>query len=313
MPPEDAAYYRPAFERAFLAPRYWITWLALAWLRVLVYLPRPWVGFIGARLGDLFFRLSPKRRRIARVNLQLCFPELRALERERLARRHFRVYAQCLLDMGLLWWARPGFLDRYVRVRGLEHYRAAHAAGRAIIVLTGHFAALDIGGVMLSRHFPQIGLVKREKNRLINWFMTRGRMRFLGRLYVRHQGLRPVVRALTRGLGFYYLPDEDFGPERSVFLPFLATEAATLTMPSRLARFAGAAVIPCYPRRLSAAEGYEIALEPPLEDFPGTDDVADARRMNQLIERGVHAAPEQYLWTLKLFRTRPGGGPSPYD
>lgn len=307
-----ADFYHPLFERAFLLPAYWPTWLALALLRLCVYLPRGLVGFIGARLGDLACRLNEKRRRVAQYNVDLCFPELPPEERRRMVRRHFQVYLQCILDMGLVWWARPAFLDRYIRFTGLEHYRQHHERGHPIIVLTGHFAALDIGGIMLSRHFPQLGLIKPEKNRLIDWFISRGRTRFLGRLVTRAQGLRPVVREVKAGRGFYYLPDEDFGPERSVFAPFLGTQAATLTALGRLAKLCDAVVIPCVARRLSAAEGYEIALRPALENFPGGDPLADAARMNRELEIGVRAAPQQYLWTLKLFKTRPGGAPSPY-
>jgi KDO2-lipid IV(A) lauroyltransferase len=312
MPTPDGANHRPRFERAFLAPRYWATWFGIGALRLLVALPRPLSALIGAVLGDLFYFTNRKRRDVARVNIRLCFPALSATQCETLVRRHCRVYVQCLLDTALLWWARPSFLDRYIRVRGLEHYRTVHASGRPIILLSAHFVALDIGGVMMSRHYPQVGLIKRVKNPLLNWYMARGRTRFSAHLYERHQGLRPVIRALKRGMGFYYLPDEDFGPEHSVFVPFFATHAATITALPRLARLTDAAVMPCYARRISATDGYEIALEPPLEHFPSGDDVADARRMNQVIEHGVSAAPEQYMWTLKIFRTRPDRAESPY-
>jgi lipid A biosynthesis lauroyl/palmitoleoyl acyltransferase len=312
-PPDDPAYHRPVFRRAFFGPRYWTTWLGLGVLRLLVILPR-WVSAaLGVALGDVFYLVNSKRRHVAQVNIDLCFPELAPAQRKDLVRRHFRVYAQSLLDTGLLWWARPSFLDRYIRIRGLEHYQAACAAGRPTILLSAHFVALDIGGVISSRHYPTVGLIKRVKNELLNWFLTRGRTRFMGRLYVRDQGLRAVIRALKRGMAFYYLPDEDFGPEHSVFLPFFATEAATITALPRLARLARAAVLPCSMRRVSAKDGYEIVLEAPLTDFPSGDDVADARRMNEVIERGIRAAPEQYMWTLKIFRTRRDSAKSPYD
>ena len=52
---------------------------------------------------------------------------------------------------------------------------------------------------------------------------------------------------------------------------------------------------------------------PPLEDFPGTDMVAAARRMNAFIEDRVRETPAEYLWTHKRFKTRPPGEPSLYD
>ncbi len=108
--------YRPRFRLRFLSPRNWSAWLLLAVVGLCVVLPRPVSAFIGARLGDLYRRSSRKRRNVVDVNLQLCFPELSATERARLSRQHFRIYGQCLIDMGLIWWASKKFLDRYIQI-----------------------------------------------------------------------------------------------------------------------------------------------------------------------------------------------------
>ncbi len=304
--------YDPRFRARYLGPRYWPIWLLLALMALGQLLPRAIWGRVGAGFGRLYYRMSRKRREVARVNVDLCFPEMAAAERERVVRRHFRVYAQCLLDMGLVWWARPRFLNDYIKVEGLEHYRAAVADGHPVILLTGHFSGLDIAGPMISRHFPQVGLIKPVHNRLVDWLVARGRRRFAGRVYLRDRGLRPVVRALQSGYGFYYLPDEDFGPERSVFVPFLGTVAATITALSRLARITDAAVLPTSVERVSSREGYRIRIGPALKDFPGDDEREDAARMNAVLGEMVRRAPEQYMWTFKYFRTRPGGEASPY-
>jgi lipid A biosynthesis lauroyl/palmitoleoyl acyltransferase len=309
----DRYAYEPRFQARFLAPRYWPIWLLLAFIAAGRVVPRRAWGLVGAAFGELYYRLSRKRREVARVNVELCFPEMNRLTRERLVRRHFHVYAQCLLDMGLVWWARPRFLDQYIKVDGLDHYRAALGKGRPVILLTGHFAGLDIAGPMISRHHPQVGLIKPVQNRLVDWWLARGRRRFAGRVYLRDKGLRPIVRALQSGYGFYYLPDEDFGPERSVFVPFLGTVAATITALSRLAHITGAAVLPTSVERVSSREGYRVRIGPALADFPGGDDREDAARMNAALGEMVRRAPEQYMWTFKYFRTRPGGEASPYD
>lgn len=119
-----------------------------------------------------------------------------------------------------------------------------------------------------------------------------------------------MLRGLAQGLVFYYLPDEDLGPRHSVFAPFFGIPAATLPTLGRLASAAEAAVIPCYTRLVPG--GYEVRLDPPLADFPTGDPVADATRMNAEIERALRTMPEQYLWTFKLFKTRPPGETHPY-
>lgn len=304
--------YRPRCSANFFRPRWWLTWIMLAILGLCVLLPRPASSFIGARLGDLYRSTSKKRREVVEVNLHLCFPELSAEERDHLSRSHFRIYGQCLLDMGLIWWARKKFLDRYIKIEGLEHYQAALDSGRNVILLTGHFSALDIAGPAISRHYPQVGLIKPVYNKLVDYLVTRGRQRFHGKVYLRDKGMRPIIKSINAGYGFYYLPDEDFGPDKSIFVPFLATESATITALNKLARLTNAAVLPTSARRLSAKEGYRIKIHPAMNNFPGEDPVADAVRMNAELARMVADAPEQYMWTFKFFRTRPDGEPSPY-
>lgn len=305
--------YRPRFRLRFLSPRNWAAWLLLAVVGLCVVLPRPVSAFIGARLGDLYRRSSKKRRNVVDVNLRLCFPELSATERARLSRQHFRIYGQCLIDMGLIWWASKKFLDRYIQIEGLDHYRAELGRGRNVILLTGHFSALDIAGPAISRHYPQVGLIKPINNDVVDHLMARGRQRFHGKVYLRDKGMRPIVKAVKAGYGFYYLPDEDFGPQKSVFVPFLATSSATITALSKLAKLTHAAVLPTSVSRISAKEGYRIVIRPALENFPSDDAITDATSMNKALASMVAEAPEQYMWTFKFFKTRPDGEPSPYD
>ena len=308
-----AADYQPRFSIRFFAPRNWPAWLLLGVVGLSVLMPRSVSGFFGARLGDLFRLGSSKRRSIVDVNLRLCFPAMSPEQRDQLAREHFRIHGQCLLDMGLIWWARKKFLERYIRIEGLEHYRAALDSGRNVILLTGHFSALDIAGPAISRSFPQVGLIKPIRNAVGDYLMAYGRRRFNGKVYLRDRGMRSIVKAINAGYGFYYLPDEDFGPEKSIFVPFLGTESATITALNKLAKLTNALVLPTSVRRVSAKEGYRIVIRPALTDFPGDDPAADAVRMNRALADMVAEAPEQYMWTFKYFRTRPNGAPSPYD
>jgi lauroyl/myristoyl acyltransferase len=155
-------------------------------------------------------------------------------------------------------------------------------------------------------------MMKLQRNPVVNWILNRGRLRFGGGLLSRDQGLRPVVRGLRAGLAFYYLPDEDFGPKQSVFVPFFGIPTATLPTLGRLAEMADAAVVPCFVRVLARARGYEVVLGAPLASFPSGDRLADAAAMNRAMEDGIRDMPEQYMWTLKLFKTRPDSAPAPY-
>ncbi|TAM46467.1 MAG: lipid A biosynthesis acyltransferase [Gammaproteobacteria bacterium] len=306
------AFYRLKLGRNTFAPRWWPSWLLLLFLRLSALLPLRASRLLGATLGLLIYALNAKRRHIARVNLKLCFPDKSDAERADLLRRHFMVKGQSYLDTGFLAWASLRRIRRATHIRGLEHLRAARQRGRNVILLAPHFLGMNFAASVLAREHAEFSMMKLQRNAVVNWLLNKGRMRFGLKLLARTQGLRPVVRTLKEGLAFYYLPDEDFGPRHSVFAPFFGVPTATLTTLGRLAELTDAAVIPCFVRLLPRGRGYEIMLKPPLANYPRGDKQDDAACMNRALEDGIRTHPEQYMWTFKLFKTRPHGAPAPY-
>jgi len=302
--------YRPRLSWPHLRPRHLGSWLLLALFRLCAFLPVRLTRPVGALLGRLMRAANRKRRDIARVNLALCFPDRSEAERERLLRRHFTVSGQAYLDLGLLAFAPAGRVRAAVRSTGLEHYRAPLREGRPVILLVPHTMGMNFTGALLAAEHPMFGLIKPVADPVMDWLLQRGRARFGCKLYLKSFGLRQVVRALKDRNTFYYLPDEDHGPRHSLFAPFFGVPTATLNTLGRLADMTGAAVVPCFTRM--TVHGYELRFEPALTDFPTGDDQRDAETMNRVLEQGLRDMPEQYMWTFKLFRTRPGGAPSPY-
>lgn len=302
--------YRPRLVWRHLAPRYLGSWLLLGLLWLCAFLPLKLTRKVGAVLGAAMRVGNRKRRRIARVNLALCFPELSEPERERLLRRHFRVSGQAYLDLGRLAFAPARWVRTAVRIEGIEHYLEPLRAGRPVILLVPHTMGMNFTGGLLVTEHPTFGLVKPVADPIADWLLQRGRMRFGGVLYLKDFGLRQVVRALRERSTFYYLPDEDHGPRHSLFAPFFGVPTATLNTLGRLAHMADAVVVPCF--TCLTDDGYELWFEPALAPFPTGDDQHDAETMNRVLEQGLRDMPEQYMWTFKLFKTRPDGAPSPY-
>ncbi len=304
--------YPPPFSWAFFSPRFWATWLGLGLLGLLALLPGGLRRWLGEALGDLAYARHHKRRAIVATNLAWCFPELEEQQRKALARDFFRRMAHSFLDYGVLWWGSCRRIDRLVQLEGGEHLQAQLSAGRPVILLTSHNVGLDFGAAALTRHFPSVGLVKRARNPLFDWFMAKGRTRFFGVLYRREEGMRPVLRAIRQGHAFYYLPDEDLGPENSIFVPFFGVQTATINALSRLAKMSGAAVLPFVTIYRPTQGDYVARVLPPLDAFPSGDTQADTVRMNQELEKLIRQAPEQYMWSMRIFQTRPDGAPPPY-
>ncbi|THF65051.1 lysophospholipid acyltransferase family protein [Pseudothauera rhizosphaerae] len=285
----------------------------VAGLWLLHWLPLPVLAALGVALGELLFRFAGERRHVVLTNLRLCFPALDDAARRALARRHFHALGRSLLERSLLWWAPQALLQRLVRLDGAERMRSLLDAGRPVIMLAPHFIGLDMGGSRIAMDFDSVSIYARQRNPVFDRWFLHGRSRFGDQqLLAREDGARPTVKAMKAGRPFYYLPDMDYRGRDSIFVPFFGVPAATITGLPRLARLAGAAVVPVLTRMLPGGQGYVVEFGEAWADFPSGDVEADTLRMNRWIEDAVRSMPEQYYWVHRRFKTRPPGEPRPY-
>lgn len=275
-------------------------------LWLLHFLPLGLLAPMGKALGVLAYVFVPKRRHIARTNLRLCFPEMSAAAREQLLRRHFRAFGRAILESGIAWWSSPERLRRIVRLVGTQHAEAID--GKPVIAFAPHFVGIELEGIRVSLDYRGAAVYVRQKDAFVDAFLKRRRERFPGsRMILRQEGVRAIVTALREGRALQLSPDMDLGARDSIFVPFFGVPAATVPALSRIARLAGARVVPLVVRQRPGAHGYEARFHPPWEDFPSGDVDADTRRMNAFLEERIREMPEQYLWTHRRFKTRPKG------
>lgn len=287
--------------------------ILLAFLWLFQWLPLAVQAALGNAVGRLGWHVVRSRRRVALRNLELCFPELPARERERLAREHFRWLGRSLLERGLLWYASAERMRRLIHVEGDVHL--AERSERPVMWLAPHFMALDVAGasVLLFQKRKGISIYQRQSNAVLDRALRRGRLRFgNAEIFERDDAGRALVRAIRRGDAFFNLPDMDFGTRDAAFVPFFGVEATTLLAPSRMARALDMVVQPVVAEILPGGAGYRVRYEAPWTDFPTEDAVADAARMNRWIESEIRRNPAQYLWVHRRFKTRPPGEPSLY-
>jgi KDO2-lipid IV(A) lauroyltransferase len=285
--------------------------LVLFFMWLIHFLPLAVVAAIGNALGWVLYWLIAERRRVTRINLAKCFPQLSGRERERLSQAHFRIFVRSFFERGILRWSDAARLDRLVRVEGLEILDSLE--GRPVILLAPHFVGVEFGGLRLAMDRPMVTMFSRQKDPAFDAFLYTYRTRFGGLAVSRQEGYRKAVRQIRQGWPYYYMPDLDFGPKRSIFVPFFNVSAATVTGLSYIARLTKAAVVPCVTRMLPGGGGYVIRLYPAWTDFPSGDVAADTRRMMAFIEERVLEMPEQYFWLHKRFKTRPAGEAGFYE
>ena len=180
------------------------------------------------------------------------------------------------------------------------------AQGRGVLLLGGHFAALDICAPALCSLGPVDALYRSNRNPVWERLQVQGRRRCFNAVLER-KDVRGALRTLKAGRALWYAPDQDYGPKHSVFAPFFGVEAATITAPARLAAANQTPALMLTQHRDYAARTWTMRFEPLPPDYPSGDERRDAAIVNQAIEAAVRKHPEQYLWLHRRFKTRPPG------
>jgi KDO2-lipid IV(A) lauroyltransferase len=282
----------------------------IAWLlRTCAALPLPLAHAVGTLIGWGLILIPNELRRISRINIPLCLPELDAAQQRRLLRASLIESGKTMSEAGALWlWPAPRVLALVKAVNGEEHLRAALAAGKGAILATPHLGAWEMMGLYSSAHYPITSLYRPPRLTGLDDLVRQGRQRLGAALVpVDAGGVRALYQSLDRDEVVGILPDQEPGPGNGVFVPLFGVQANTMALLSRLAIKTGASVIFCYAERLARGQGYHLHFIPApysLNREPLQQSVA---AMNQMVERLVRRRPEQYQWGYKRFRTRPEG------
>jgi Kdo2-lipid IVA lauroyltransferase/acyltransferase len=303
----------PSFDRSLLHPRYWLTWLGLGIFYLLVLLPYPVIHVMGTSLGRFSMRFLKRRKQITQRNLELCFPDMPQAERDELIVKNFESVGMGLFETGMAWFWPNWRIARWCSVSGLEHIQQARDEGKGVLLIGLHFLTLELGARIFGIYNPGIGVYRPHDNKAMDWMQTWGRMRS-NKAMLDRKDLKGMIRSLKQGEIIWYAPDHDYGSRSSVFVPFFAvSQAATTTGTYLLVRTSKPAIIPFTPLRLPGGKGYQLILQPAVENFPLDNDVEAAAFMNKVVEKEIALATDQYMWLHRRFKTRPEGAPSLYD
>ena len=284
-----------------LAPWHWPTWLGLGLLRVCEKLPYPALVRVGRALGSLARHVGPAFVRVARKNIALCLPEIPAAERERLIDRHFQALGMTLMESGMTWWSSDARIRSLCQVEGLEHVEKVLAEKRGVIIVTAHFTTTEMSARAVNTHLSVNVMYRPFKNAVLTYMTVRGRAR-LARRAIARDDVRTMIKALRAGEVVWYAPDQSYRNKGAEMVPFFGIPAATNVATSRIARLAGAAVLPMAHERLPGARGYRIVIGPPLAGVPSEDGVRDTLQFHHYVEDWVRRVPAQYWWIHRRFK-----------
>jgi KDO2-lipid IV(A) lauroyltransferase len=287
-------------------------WLVVAVARGLGALPRGVARWVAGILVFTVYWLQGRLRRVGTRNLTLALPELSSEARRKILRGVYRSLGWQLVEFCRMTRYTPENTHEWLRTEGLEHYQAAQARGKGVLVITGHLGAWELSSFYHSMMGHPMGMViRRLDNRRLDQFVNG--IRCLHGNYVLHKDDfgRGLLTAMHAGGTVGILMDTNMTPPQGVFVEFFGVPACTATGLAHVARKTGAAVLPGFMLWEQAERRYVLHFGPEVE-IPHTDDVSadiveGTQRCTAVIESWIRRYPDQWLWIHRRWKTRPAG------
>ena len=292
-------------------------WFVLAVARTLGWMPRGLARLAAGALTWGVYRALGRLRRVGLRNLELALPQLSIDDRKKILRGVYRHLGWQLVEFCRMTRYTRENTRRWIRTEGLEHYLAAQARGKGVLVLTGHLGAWELSSFYHSLMGHPMGMViRRLDNRLLDEFVNGIRCMHGNRVLHKDDFARGLLKAMHAGDTVGILMDTNMTPPQGVFVDFFGRKACTGSGLARVALKTGAAVLPGFMLWERAERQYVLHFGPEL-NFAQTGDAeadipAATQQCNEVLEAWIRRYPDQWLWIHRRWKTRPAGEPGLY-
>lgn len=292
--------------------KYALSWIVFSIIWLFAQLPYFLIIFVGKVLGTFVQLVLKSRKKVVATNLGICFPQLSPIEKKTLINQHFSELGIMLMQTIKAFLSSTKKIQSEAIIKGGEHIEACLEKNQGILLVAGHFTALDMGGKILCNKYPIAGMYRPHKHPLTEYIVTKSRLKYATKMFKRDE-LRPIIKHLKLGGILWYAPDQDYRRGQSVFVPFFGKQASTITATHQMARLSKCKVLFFHVQRNPSSPHYTLTISPPMDNFPSKDPIIDTTRVNQGIEQMIKRNPAEYLWVHKRFKTTEDDRKNPYS
>lgn len=272
-------------------------WGAALCFGVFGLLPLDWASAIGGALARAIGpRLGVSKR--ARLNLGRALPGLSKAEIVPIIAGMWDNLGRVAAEYPHLRRIRVFEPGGRVETHGFENMDRAVAAGRRMIIFSGHIANWEIGMLAAVQYGADVAQIYRAANNpLIDRMIIRFRS-IGGELIPKGTvAARRAIAVLRRGAHLTMLADQKMND--GIPVPFFGRPAMTASALAVLALRFDCDVLPARVERLGGAH-FRLTVFPPLPLPRSGDHHADVAalmmRVNQTLEEWIRDRPEEWFW-----------------
>ena len=278
-------------------------------LRLFAKLPWGAVQRVGAAIGWIMWKVPNSSRKVVRINLAKCFPDMDAAERERLVGRTLMDIGKSFTESACAWiWPAQRSIDLVREVEGLEVLHEALASGKGVVGITSHLGNWEVLNHFYCSQCKPIIFYRPPKLKAVDDLLREQRVQLGNRVAAStKEGILSIIKEVRKGGQVGIPADPEPAESAGVFVPFFATRALTSKFVPNMLAGGKAVGVFLHALRLPDGSGFKVILEAAPDAMYSTDVETSAAAMSKVVERYVRAYPSQYMWSMKRFKKRPPG------
>jgi len=274
--------------------KYFFEYLILAALGLLLaYLPKDIAAWLGRKLGGIYYRLSPFRRKVAETNLELAKLDSGA------AKGAFENIGLTMAEFARFRRLDKSFFETHFDGADVTHLQKAAKAGKGVVLVTGHFGNWELVGAYIRQSgFPLDVVVKEQRNPFVDRWIDKNRMRQGVGIIKTGVAIRAVVRSISEGRLVAFVSDQYVG-EDGILVDFMGQPTTVSKGPAAFAVRLEVPIIVGFLVRTGPWK-FKVVIFPALWPDASADREEEILRLTRAytsrLEELVRQHPDHYLW-----------------
>lgn len=283
--------------------------------KILTLLPLGAHHLIGALIGRLLYIFNNRNKHISKINIDICFPNLSHLEKQKLLRQTLIENAKTLIESFWLWRHPKQSLTLLLgKIENSFLLERANNQSVGTIFVTPHFGSWEYIGLLTAANSKLLILYAPPKSKYIEQLSCQGRKSTGGSVISTDKlNIKTLIKHIKAGGSVGILPDQVPDGNGGIYVNFFGRKSYTSTLVCKLANKLQCSVVFCYALRNNNNHlKYDAYYHEANKDIYSDDLIKATSALNSHIESFISTAPSQYIWGYKRFKRPAPGDNYPY-
>ena len=270
--------------------------------RGLCHLPIACHQVIGKICAMILWMFAKSRKKIARANINACFPDLSEIQQEQLLKKNFLFLGRSIIETGIAWFWSDKKIQKLIdyEIIGLDQIDVKNQVKGNLIIFK-HSQHLELDARLLAMNMPVYGVSRNHNSVSMNSIQEKGRLSSILDTADKNNPIK-FMRWLKNGKNVLYAIDQDYGWEHSVKLKFFNQDAATITTVKKIIDITNCNLLFIN----TFYEKNRIILKLESIAYMGLNAQELSQKINDVMEEKILQYPAEYLWVHRRFKSTLG-------